>query len=88
MHQQFEAQVARNPDREAVNFEGRSMSYAQLKAAANRLARHLRRQGVQRGDLVGVMVGRWLEMVVALYAMHKAGAAYMISDAGLKVVIT
>jgi natural product biosynthesis luciferase-like monooxygenase protein len=102
VHQQFEAQAARTPDREAVNFEGRSMSYAQLNAAANRLARHLQKQGVQRGDLVGVMVGRSLEMVVALYGVHKAGAAYvpldpvyprdrlayMISDAGLKVVVT
>ncbi len=102
VHQQFEAQVQRTPSREAALFEGRSLSYAQLNEAANRLARHLQSLGVKRGDLVGVMVGRSLEMLIALYAVHKAGGAYvpldpvyprdrlsyMVSDAGLQVVIT
>lgn len=102
VHQEFEAQVVRTPDRDAVIFEDRRLTYAQLNAMANRLARHLQKLGVGRGDLVGVMVGRSIEMLVALYAVHKAGGAYvpldpvyprdrlayMISDAALKVVIT
>ncbi len=102
VHQLFEQQVLRTPTRDACIFEGSSLSYRQLNAAANQLARHLQSQGVRRGSLVGVMVGRSLEMLVALYAVHKAGAAYvpldpvyprdrlayMIADAGLQVVIT
>jgi len=102
VHQLFEAQVQRTPNRDAAIFEGRRLSYAQLNEAANRLARHLQQLGVKRGDLVGVMVGRSLEMLIALYAVHKAGGAYvpldpvypqdrlayMVSDAGLHVVIT
>ncbi|WP_372529144.1 MupA/Atu3671 family FMN-dependent luciferase-like monooxygenase, partial [Piscinibacter sp.] len=102
VHQLFERQVALTPDRDACIFEGRSLSYRQLNQAANRLARHLQRQGVKTGDLVGVMVERSLEMMVALYAVHKAGAvyvpldpvyprdrlAYMMDDAGLRTVIT
>ena len=102
VHHLFEQQVLRTPTREACIFEGRSLTYAELNAAANRLARHLQSQGVQRGSLVGVMVGRSLDMLVALYAVHKAGAAYvpldpvyprdrlayMIADAGLQVVVT
>ena len=102
VHQLFEQQVLKTPTRDACIFEGKSLTYEQLNAAANRLARHLQSQGVQRGSLVGVMVGRSLEMLVALYAVHKAGGAYvpldpvyprdrlayMIADAGLQVVIT
>jgi natural product biosynthesis luciferase-like monooxygenase protein len=102
VHHLFEQQVSRTPARDACIFEGQSLTYEQLNAAANRLARHLQSQGVQRGSLVGVMVGRSLEMLISLYAVHKAGAAYvpldpvyprdrlayMIADAGLQVVIT
>ncbi|MFZ2651075.1 MAG: MupA/Atu3671 family FMN-dependent luciferase-like monooxygenase [Burkholderiaceae bacterium] len=102
LHRLFERQVIATPDRAACIFEGHSLSYRQLNEAANRLACHLQHCGVQRGDLVGVMVERSLEMVVALYAVHKAGAAYvpldpayprhrltsMMQDAALRTVIT
>ena len=86
----------------ACSFEGRSISYAELNAAANRLARHLQTIGVKPGDLVGIQVPRSIDMVVALLAVLKAGAAYvpldptypaerlsfMAADARLRVVIT
>jgi natural product biosynthesis luciferase-like monooxygenase protein len=102
LHELFEAQVAHDPAKRAVVFEGHSLSYGELNAAANRLARHLQSLGVKHGDLVGVQVPRSLEMVVALQAVHKAGAAYvpldptypedrlayMAEDAKLHVVVT
>jgi natural product biosynthesis luciferase-like monooxygenase protein len=102
LHELFEAQAALDPARRAVVFEGHSLSYGELNAAANRLARHLQSLGVKRGDLVGVQVPRSLEMVVTLQAVHKTGAAYvpldptypedrlayMAEDAKLHVVVT
>ncbi|MEZ5499023.1 MAG: LLM class flavin-dependent oxidoreductase [Steroidobacteraceae bacterium] len=102
VHQLIEAQTARTPQRIACIFEGEQLSYAELNAAANRLARLLTARGVKRGDLVGVMVERSIEMMISLLATHKAGAAYvpldpvypadrieyMIEDAKLATVIT
>jgi natural product biosynthesis luciferase-like monooxygenase protein len=102
IHRQFEAQVARTPTRRACTFEGISISYDELNAAANRLARHLQSLGVKPGDLVGIQVPRSTQMVVALLATLKVGAAYvpldptypaerlafMAADAGLRVVIS
>ncbi|MEV5243545.1 amino acid adenylation domain-containing protein, partial [Streptomyces cinnamoneus] len=76
----FEAQVARTPDAVAVVFEGRSLTYAELDARANRLAHELIDRGVVAGDFVAVAAPRSLELVTALYAVLKAGAAYVPVD--------
>ena len=64
----------------AVEFEGRSLTYAELHARANQLARALRKHGVQRETLVAVCMERSLEMVVALLGILKSGAAYVPLD--------
>ncbi|WP_190113409.1 condensation domain-containing protein, partial [Streptomyces cinnamoneus] len=76
----FEAQVARTPDAVAVVFEGHSLTYAELNARANRLAHELIARGVAAGDFVAVAAPRSLELVIALYAVLKAGAAYVPVD--------
>ncbi|MCG6495239.1 non-ribosomal peptide synthase/polyketide synthase [Kitasatospora sp. A2-31] len=76
----FEAQVVRTPDAVAVVFEGESLSYAQLDARVNGLAGVLRERGVRDGDFVAVAVPRSVELVVSLYAVLKAGAAYVPVD--------
>ncbi|SPE64234.1 Linear gramicidin synthase subunit D [Streptomyces netropsis] len=76
----FEAQVARTPDATAVVFEGESLTYAELDARANRLAHELVARGVASGDFVAVAAPRSLELMVALYAVVKAGAAYVPVD--------
>ncbi|MFP5284476.1 MAG: amino acid adenylation domain-containing protein, partial [Thermoanaerobaculia bacterium] len=72
LHEIFAAQAARAPEAEAVVFEGRSLTYAELDAAANRWARHLRRKGVGPEVLVGVCMERSIEQIVALLAILKA----------------
>ncbi|TMR08254.1 AMP-binding protein, partial [Nonomuraea zeae] len=75
-------QVRARPDAPAVTFEGRSLGYADLDAAADRLARRLLLAGVRRGDLVAVHVRRSSALPVCLLAVHRAGAAYLPLDPG------
>jgi amino acid adenylation domain-containing protein len=76
----FETQVARTPDAVAVAFEGTELTYGELNARANRLARLLTERGVGPERLIGVMLERSINLVVTLLAVLKAGAAYLPVD--------
>jgi amino acid adenylation domain-containing protein len=76
----IEAQAARTPDAEALVFGRESMTYAELHARANRLANHLRALGAGPDRRVCVCLERTPELVVALLAVIKAGAAYVPLD--------
>jgi amino acid adenylation domain-containing protein len=76
----LEAQVARSPAAAALVFGEESVSYAELDARANRLARHLADQGIGPEGLVALALPRSIEMVVALLAVLKSGAAYLPLD--------
>jgi amino acid adenylation domain-containing protein len=80
VHQLFELQAAARPAAPAVTQGGEGLTYAELEAAANRLARRLRALGVGRETRVGLLVERAPEMVVALLAVLKAGGAYVPLD--------
>ena len=80
VHQLFEQQVARTPDAVAVRFEDQHLTYTQLNQRANQVAHYLRDQGMKPGSFVGVCMERSLEMVISLYAILKAGAAYVPLD--------
>ncbi|KER88919.1 hypothetical protein GW16_00015, partial [Xanthomonas arboricola pv. celebensis] len=80
IHELFEAQVEQRPDATAVCQDDRSVSYRTLNAQANRLARHLREQGVGPGVPVAICMERSPEMMVGLMAILKAGGAYVPLD--------
>jgi amino acid adenylation domain-containing protein len=98
----FAAQADRTPERVAVRFEGNELTYGELDERSNRLAWHLRGRGVGPDVVVGVALERSLELIVALYAVHKAGGAFlpldlshpderlgrMLADSGAAVVVT
>ncbi|NLE80463.1 MAG: non-ribosomal peptide synthase/polyketide synthase, partial [Rhodococcus sp.] len=76
----FEAQVVRTPEAPALVWEGEPLPYREFDARANRLARALIERGVGSGSRVAVAIRRSLDMMVAIYAIEKAGAAYVPLD--------
>ncbi|MFL6311057.1 MAG: amino acid adenylation domain-containing protein [Terriglobales bacterium] len=78
--QLVEVQVARTPDLTAIVFDERSLTYAELNARANQLARHLCTMDIGPEALVGICLPRSTEMVVALLAVLKTGGAYLPLD--------
>jgi amino acid adenylation domain-containing protein len=80
VHERIEAQVEKTPQAIAVSYGNDSLSYRELNARANQLARWLRKLGVGRESLVGISMERGLEMVVSLLAVMKAGGAYVPLD--------
>jgi natural product biosynthesis luciferase-like monooxygenase protein len=102
MHNAFEAQVGRTPDATALVFEDQQLSYAELNAAANRLAHRLMSQGVGVGTPVGLATTRSPDLLIGALGILKAGGAYVpldpaypadriahyIADSGARVIVT
>ncbi|WP_171055662.1 AMP-binding protein, partial [Nonomuraea sp. KC401] len=80
LHQGFEQQAKAAPHRMAVTDGRRSLKYGELNAAANQLARRLRRHGVGPEEKVLLHLERSVEAVVAMLAVLKAGGAYVPVD--------
>ncbi len=98
----LEAQARRTPALPALSWQGRQWSYQQLHQQANRLSHLLIARGVGPHSLVGICLERGPELVTALLAVLKAGAAYLpldpsypsqrlsylLADAGASLVLT
>jgi amino acid adenylation domain-containing protein len=80
LHEAFEQQVARTPAAIAIRFRDQVLSYQELNDRADDLARDLAALGAGPGTLTAVCLERSIEMVVALYAILKAGSAYVPID--------
>jgi amino acid adenylation domain-containing protein len=94
--------VRRVPGHTAIVCGDRSLTFAELDDQARTIARHLRANGMVRGDVVGVMVERSPDLVAALLGVFYAGAAYlpldglypaerlaaMLEDSGARLVIS
>ena len=81
IHDLFEDQVLRRPEATALIDESGETTYAELNRRANRLARYLCDRGLRPGMIVGVFLPRGVELVTAILAVLKAGAAYLPLDA-------
>lgn len=102
VQQMFEEQVQKTPDALALVAGEGSLTYSELNAKANQLARVLRECGVQREEIVALKVERSLAMITGLLAVLKAGGAYLpidpayprarveflLSDSGARVLLT
>jgi amino acid adenylation domain-containing protein len=80
IHQLFETQVEKSPDRIAVLFDDQQLTYRELNERANQLGRYLRKLGVGPEVLVAICVERSLEMVVGILGILKAGGTYVPLD--------
>ncbi len=101
-HELVADQARRTPDTVAVEAASDRLTYGELDRRANQLAHHLQGLGVGAGDIVGICLRRSPELVVALLAAMKAGAAYlpldpsypgerlafMLADAGAQMLVT
>ncbi len=76
----FRARAERSPDAVAVRSGDRALSYGELNARANRLARHLAGLGVGPEGKVGLCLPRGTDMIVAMLAVWQAGAAFVPLD--------
>ncbi|PYK01941.1 MAG: hypothetical protein DME23_02925 [Verrucomicrobia bacterium] len=102
IHELFETQAKCTPDAVALEYEGLRLTYGELNARANQIARYLARHGVGPETMVGICVERSLEMVAAILGILKAGGAYvpldpdypasrlsfMLEDTGAPVLLT
>ncbi len=98
----FKVQADQHPDRVAVEFEDRRLTYAELDNHSDALAAELRREQIEPGALVGLCMGRSMDMVVGILAILKAGGAFMpldpefpderirfmIEDSGTRLILT
>ncbi len=81
LHQLFEAQAARTPERKAlVNHDGKSFTYREFDERANQVAHYLSTIGVSKGSLVALCLDRGIEMVEWIVGVLKAGAGYVPID--------
>ncbi|WP_223644877.1 non-ribosomal peptide synthetase [Corallococcus sp. EGB] len=80
VHVHFSQQARRTPDAVALVLGDATLTYGQLEVRANQLAHHLRALGIVPGARVGLAVERSFEMVTALLAILKAGAAFVPVD--------
>lgn len=101
VHERIERLARKRPEATAVVYEERSLTYGELDARADRLARYLQKLGVGPDARVGLCVERSLDLIVGLLGVLKAGGAYvaldpklpkerlafMLSDSGARVVL-
>jgi tyrocidine synthetase-3 len=81
IHHLLEEQAARTPHAIAVNGANKTyLSYREINRRADRLASLLRHRGIETGTIVGLMIGRSVELLTAIYGILKAGAAYLPID--------
>jgi amino acid adenylation domain-containing protein/non-ribosomal peptide synthase protein (TIGR01720 family) len=80
LHSWIKDQAGRSPQAVALAFENEALSYGELDRRANHLARRLQALGCGPESRVGVLLERSLELLVALFGILKAGAAYVPLD--------
>ncbi|MFZ5351498.1 MAG: amino acid adenylation domain-containing protein [Bacillota bacterium] len=78
--QLFEEQAEKKPNRIAVTFDDRSISYEQLREKADKLAKYLLGKGLKNETIVGLYSTHSIEMIIAILGILKAGGAYLPLD--------
>lgn len=80
LYELFEEQVERTPINIALKFDNMEMTYQELNNKSNQLAKILRKNGVYKGSIVGLMVRRSIDMIISIFGILKAGGIYLPLD--------
>jgi len=80
VHELFEEQVAKTPDKTAVIACDKQYTYAELNEEANRIAHSLMAMGINVGDIIAIALPRKSCLIAAMLGVLKAGAAYLPID--------
>jgi amino acid adenylation domain-containing protein len=80
LHRLLSEQAAKRPDAVAAVFEGEGMTYGELDSRSDRLARYLRSLGIRHEEVVGINMFREPDILVAIFGILKAGAAFVPLD--------
>lgn len=80
LHERFERQVKKTPDSQALVFGDSHLTYDEFNKQANSLANHLIQKGIRTEDIICICMERSPELMIAIYAIHKAGGAYLPVD--------
>ncbi len=98
----FDEVVKRYPGKNAVVSNGKAITYEELNKRVNKLANYILGKGIKRDDIIGICLDRSIEQIISLFAVIKAGAAYLpidceyprerikyiIEDSGINYLIT
>jgi amino acid adenylation domain-containing protein len=102
IHELFEEEAAQSPDAIAVSWAEDQITYGELNGRSNRVANYLRKFGIGPESVVGVMMERSVELIIAIFSILKEGAVYlpldpeyprrrldfMVSDAKARLILT
>ncbi|MFH1139595.1 MAG: AMP-binding protein [Pseudomonadota bacterium] len=102
IHEYLKMRAEETPDKTAVIFYGRKISYRELDDSTDRFAAYLAAQGVVKGDRVGIFMGNCPQYIIAHFGAQKIGAAvcpcsplfkemeleHELNDAGIKVLVS
>ncbi len=80
IHKQFEDQTLKTPHNNAVVFENKALTYTKLNEKANSFARILQQKEIAKGEVIAVMTPTSIEMIIALFAVLKAGGCFLPID--------
>lgn len=80
IHQLFEDQVKKTPNDIAIVFENKKLTYTQLNEKANAIAYYLKNNNYGANDIIGIMLPRSLELIIAMLGVLKSGACYIPID--------
>lgn len=81
----FEEQVIKTPNKVAVEFKDKTLTYKELNEKSNQLANHLREKGIGNRSIVAIMETHSVELMISILASMKAGAAYLPIDSSYPV---
>ena len=80
LHHLLQRSAAQYPDKVAVIFKEKQMTYSDLERQSNSVARALQQLGIRKGDRVGIMLSKSIEQIIALFGILKSGAVYVPMD--------